>query len=210
MRYLKQKIAKACEYQKRLHSSESLGKNPELLPTSEVQTEIKVPRQPEIQENCVQKSKPKRPMGNNVVKNYANAMIRFALSKVAEPYLSSSPLMRVMSLQAFRQMLAPRTRKTNCIQRLRELLLIDKSKDSKEIKAFKGLFQEACRIFLKYFWVNWIYNSRLEDKSKYLKYRGKLLRRVENPEEFTYLESFVPEGRKQKPRNLKRAKWNEI
>jgi len=75
-------------------------------------------------------------------------------------------------------------------------LVIDESQDSEEVKAFKGLFKESCRAFLKYFWVNWIYNSKLENRSKYLTYRGRLLRRVENPEWFTYLETFV--GKKSK------------
>ena len=208
MRYLKQKIAKAYEYHRRLESLRSLRKP--LVPPFEVQAKIEAPPEVKIEENCVKKNKPKRPLGNNMMKNYAHAMVNFALSAVAEPYLSSSPLVRVISLQVFRQILAPKKRKTTCIQRLRELLLINKDKDPEEIQAFKSLFQEACKVFLKYFWVNWIYHSRLEDKSKYLKYRSKLLRRIENPEGFTYLESFAPEHKKQKPNNLKRVKWAEI
>jgi len=204
MRYLKQKIAKACEYHKLLESSRPLRKRQVTLPISEEQAKIAVPSEVKIEESSVKKNKPKRALGNNVMKNYARAMVKFALSTVAESYLAGSPLTRTMSLQVFRQMLAPKLRKITCIKRLRELLLIDKNKDSEEIRAFKGLFQEACKVFLKYFWVNWIYHSRLEDKAKYLKYRGKLLRRVENPEEFTYLESFAPESpKKRKSRNSK-------
>ena len=204
MRFLKQKIAKACEYQKLLQSSRSLRKRPETLPTSKVQVKIEAPSEVKIEENCGKKNRSKRSLGNNVMKNYARAMVNFALSAVAEPYLSKSPLARTVSLQVFREMLAPKLRKINCIKRLRKLLLIDKRRDSEETQAFKGLFQEACKVFLKYFWVNWIYHSRLDDKAKYLKYRGKLLRRVVNPEEFTYLESFAPESpRKGKSRNSK-------
>jgi len=204
MRFLKQKIAKACEYCKLLQSSRSLRKRPETLPTSQVQARILISSEVKIEEDCGKKSRSKRPLGNNVMKNYARAMVNFALSAVAEPYLSKSPFARTVSLQVVRQMLAPKLRKINCIKRLRKLLLVDKRRDSEEIQAFKGLFQEACRVFLKYFWVNWIYHSKLDDKAKYLNYRGKLLRRVVNPEEFTYLESFAPESpRKRQPRNSK-------
>lgn len=197
MRYLKQKIIKARE-------SKSLRKQPEILEVPEVQVKIEISPQVKIEENFVKKNKPKRSPGNNVMRNYATAMVKFALSKFAEPFLSSSPLLRVMSLQVFRDILVERRRKINCILRFRELLPSDKSQDSEEVRAFKGLFREACRAFLKYFWVNWIYNSKLEDKSKYLKYRGKLLRRIENPEQFTYLESFASEKyRKEKSRDSK-------
>jgi len=228
MRYLKQKIARASEYQRLLQSSGPLGKQSDTLPAFETQVKIETPIEVKTEdfyevkveipceikietsdvrseESSVKKNKPKRSLGNNVMKNYANAMICFALSKTAEPYLYKSPLVRKMPLQLFRQLLVSKKRKTNCIKSFRELLVIDESKDSDEIKTWKGLFREACRAFLKHFWVNWIYNSKLNDKSKYLKYRGRLLRRVENPELFTYLETFSTKNtKKQKSRNSKR------
>jgi len=182
MRYLKQKIAKANEQQKLLQGSDPFEKQSDALLFSEVQVKIEIPSEAKI--------KPKRCLGNNVMKNYANAMVNFALSKVAEPYLTRSPLVKAMPLQLFRQLLLSKKRIINCITSLRGALAIDASQDSDEIKMFKGLFKEACRVFLKHFWVNWIYNSKLNDKSKYLKYRGRLLRRVESPELFTHLESF--------------------
>ena len=221
MRFLKQKIAKASEYRKLVESSESLRKQSETLSFSEVQIKIEISAvkyeipfevkneivdEIKVEEDFIEKNKPKRSLGNNVMKNYGNAMVNFALTKMAEPYLLRSPLVKKMPLHMFRQMLASKRRKTNCIKSFRELLVIDESKDSEEIKISKGLFTEACRAFLKYFWVNWIYNSKLNDKSKYLKYRGRLLRRVENPELFTYLESFsTKKSRKQKPKNAKKG-----
>ena len=190
MRYLKQKIAKANEYQRLDQSSGSFRKQPQTLPFCAVQIKIEIPAEAKTEEDCVNRNKPKRSLGNNVMKNYANAMVNFALSRMAEPYLSKSPLVRAMPLGLFRQMLAPKKRKTNSIKSFRELLVIDESLDSEETKACKSLFQEVCKAFLKHFWVNWIYNSRLDDKAKYLKYRSRLLRRVQNPELFTYLETF--------------------
>jgi len=206
MRYLKQKIAKACEHQKLLQASRPLRKEPETVSAFEAQLkienplEIKIeaPGEVKLEEICGKKNKPKRSLGNNVMKNYANAMVNFGLSRVAEPYLSRSPLTTKMPVQLFRQMLLPQKRKTNCIKSFRDLLVINESQDSEEIKTFKGLFREVCKAFLKHFWVNWIYNSKLTEKSKYLKYRGRLLRRVENPELFTYLETFSTKKSKNK------------
>ncbi len=64
------------------------------------------------------------------------------------------------------------------------------NRDSREMKAFKPMFQYVCEVFLKYFCVNWVFHSKVEDKVKHLKYRGKILRRIQNPELFTYLEEF--------------------
>ncbi len=204
MRYLKQKIAKACEYQRLRQSSALLRKQSDTLPESEVK--IETPIEVKVEEVCSKTRKPKRAQGNNVMKNYANAMVNFALSRVVEPYLLRSPLIRSMPLQLFRQTLVPQKRKTNCIKNFRELLVIDESQDSEELKTFKGLFQEACRVFLKHFWVNWIYNSKVEDKPKYLTYRGRLLRRIENPELFTYLETFSGKKSKKQKRNSNNTK----
>jgi len=223
MRSLKRKIGKANDRQKLLQSSESHENHPEILSTFGFQVKIEIPYEMEIEapsevkiefqdhvkieESSVRKSKPKRSLGNNVMKNYANAMVTFALSRMAEPYLSKSPLVRAMPVQWFRQILVSKKRKVNCIKSFRELLVIDESQDSEEIKTFKGLFRAACKAFLKHFWVNWIYNSKLDDKSKYLRYRGRLLRRVENPELFTYLEAFaIKKSREQKSRSLNTIK----
>jgi len=154
MRYLKQKIAKANEYQRLVQSSGPFRKQSEIPPVCEAQIKVEIPDEVKIEEGFVNKNKPKRSLGNNVMKNYANAMVNFALSRMAEPHLSRSPLEKAMPIQLFRQMLASKKRKTNSIKSFRELLVIDESQDSEETKACKSLFQEVCKAFLKYFWVN--------------------------------------------------------
>ncbi len=113
MRYLKQKIAKASEHLRRLQPAGLFRKQPVALPKFEVK--IEVPSEVRIEETCVKNTKPKRASGNNVMKNYANAMVGFALSRAVEPYLSKSPLIRTMPIQLFRQILVPHKRKTNCM-----------------------------------------------------------------------------------------------
>jgi len=212
MRYLKQKIAKANEPQKILQSPEFSQKQFPASETtsfqshSDIQVKIEIPCEAFSEENN-EKRKPKRSLGNNVMKNYAAAMITFALSRLSDYYLTRLPLVRKLSLAKFRQILHTKRQKIHCIKSFRELLFIE-DQDSEETMVCKTLFQEACKIFLKYFSVNWIYNSRLSDKFKYLKYRGKLLRRVQNPETFTYLETFSEKKPRQKKskKNLKNIK----
>ena len=132
----------------------------------------------------------KRSRGNNVMKNYARAMVRFALSELADPYLERMKGKYSMSAETFKNTLLSFKSKVNCIKHLRDILLVSE-KDSEEMKIFKRIFQELCVVFMKYFSVNWIYHGKMNEKSKYLHYRGKMLRRVQDPVHFTYLESFV-------------------
>jgi len=226
MRYLKQKISKANEYQKHFQDSELRKEQEDMSSFFEVQIKIEVFCETKTEENIkieapceikteetsdhIQKKKSKRSPGNNVMKNYAGAMVSFALSLLAEPYLARCSLIRTMPPQMFRQLLKSKRRKIKSLQSFRELLLID-SQDSEETKTMKILFQEACKVFLKFFCVNWIYNSKLNDKQKYLKYRMKLLRRVQNPEHFTYLETFsTQKSRKRKSKSSAKVKVEKI
>jgi len=217
MRYLKKKIAKANEYQRLIQASELSRKQQESASSpsfieASVKIEIKTEEtfsQTFSQE--VEKRKPKRSLGNNVMKNYASAMVNFALSRMAEPYLARCSWVRGMPPQMFRQLLSSKKRKTNSIKSFRELLVVDE-KDCEVTKVVKSLFRETSKVFLKHFSVNWIYNSKLNDKQKYLKYRMKLYRRVENPEQFTYLESFsTKKSRNQKsPKSANQRKTEKL
>ncbi len=71
------------------------------------------------------------------------------------------------------------------ISSLRALLLAD-DEDEEMIIAIKEAFQYSAEIFVKYFSVNWIYNSKVGDKKNHLKARFKILRRIREPEYFTY------------------------
>jgi len=59
--------------------------------------------------------------------------------------------------------------------------------DSKEVAAVKRGFAEVGEVFIKNFSVNWAFHSRVFHKEAHLKFRYKMLRRVRNPELFTYL-----------------------
>ena len=138
------------------------------------------------------------------MKNYARALANFALSNIAIPYLRvlinksfNNKRTKVhqnketteSELCKFRVYIERNKEKVNCIKQLRELLLGD-TKDPAETIRFKELFKDISVVFLKFFSVNWLYSSKIGDKVAHLKYRLKLLRRVQNPEFFTHLEEF--------------------
>lgn len=133
----------------------------------------------------------------NVMKNYSRAFVNFAISDLATPYLTEFLQEEAFNIDAFRKILNEQKEKINCIKNLRELLLVNED-DTSEILAFKAAFKSICEVFIKYFSVNWIYNSKVGDKRAHLSYRFKILRRVQQPEYFTYLESFKGESTSKK------------
>jgi len=66
--------------------------------------------------------------------------------------------------------------------------LLPEKNENPMITKFKRLFQVISEIFIKYFSVNWIFDSKVQYKQAHLKFRFKILRRIQNPELFTYLQ----------------------
>jgi hypothetical protein len=126
----------------------------------------------------------------NIMKNYSRALVNFALSGLVEPYLAAELEKTKQTMTTFKRFIAQSKGKINCIKNLREILLVT-SEDSKQMAELKRLFKLSCEVFLKYFCVNWVFESKVMDKIIHLKYRGKILRRIQHPELFTYLENFV-------------------
>ena len=184
MRFLKNKIARALQLAQSHQASESDLKTSVTLKTQQGTPDMEILPQDSPQQGCPRKRK--TPSGNNIMKNYARALVNFGLSPLARPYLINEDL----SYEKFKQTLKAKRKNVNCIKGLRGLLLQER-RDSKDMRVFKMMFQRSCEAFLKYYSVNWIFHSKVDDKLKHLSYRGKILRRVRNPEYFTYLEDFV-------------------
>jgi len=125
---------------------------------------------------------------SNLVKNYGKAMATFAISDVALPYLE--PFMKQnrskANYEGFQEFIYAYKENIESIESLREVLVI-KKEDPQEIAIYKNIFKELCKIFLKYFAVNWIFNGRMTHKKDHLNYRFRLMRRVSDPSNFTYL-----------------------
>jgi len=135
------------------------------------------------------KSEGKKETCQNIVKNYSRAFTNFSLSSLALPHLKPELLKYDLSYDDFNTYIIKNKPKINCIKNLRGALFI-KSNDNDKMKALKEVFQKMCQVFLKYYSVNWLFHSRIDNKMIHLNYRFKILRRVNNPEYFTYLEGY--------------------
>ena len=126
----------------------------------------------------------KSPPLKNLVVNYGNAMATFALSYIAIPYLR--PLLEAQGVTNtdFSSFLTCGKSGIKGIHGFRSLLLIEE-KDDKTTIACKKIFKYICEVFIKSYSVNWITHSRIQHKMEYIKYRFKMLRRVQEPEYFT-------------------------
>ncbi len=132
-------------------------------------------------------------VNKNIVKNYARAMVNFALSGIAtamvENLLAKEKPLNV-NLRGFKKFMEEQKEEVTSIRRLRELLL-PCDKDSSTLAAYKRVFKAIGMLFIRDFSVNWIYSSKVGDKLTHVKYRFKMMRRVQNPEFFTYIEGFT-------------------
>jgi hypothetical protein len=145
-----------------------------------------------VQDARKPRKKPSKPVlgsrqgSKNIVKNYARAMSSFAYSEISLPYLELLADEENVQVAGFHAWIQDNKENIDGIERLR-WLLIPTPKDSAAIVGYKRIFQKLCIIFLKFFSVNWIYGGKLAHKQVHLNYRFKMLRRIKNPEDFTYL-----------------------
>ena len=137
----------------------------------------------------VPSSDPKRAT-KNIVINYGKAMASFAVSSLAISYLQRFLEQETVELTEFITFVSHSRDNIGGIAGLRRLLLTGGEDDSKT-RANKKMFRAISEVFIKYFSVNWIINGKVTHKLVYLKYRSKMLRRVQNPELFTYVKDFV-------------------
>ena len=191
MRFLKNKIARSAEV-KRLH----LEKNGTLLSPPQ-QSPLKTLSEGGLsplkhlqgKDFCKSDYSPRKTPCENIIKNYGRAMANFALSSLATPYLETILPKFGSNLITFQSFLRKKKKSVNCIKKLREILPIEANKRAPNF-AEKLVFKEICVIFLKNFSVNWLFNSKIDNKATHLNYRFKILRRIKDPDHFTYLKDF--------------------
>lgn len=126
----------------------------------------------------------------NIAINYGKAIATFAASQIANPYikvlLDEHQDCQGLTIAAFQRFINQRKSKIAGVSSLRSLLLVT-DEDTKEVTKCKRMFQAIGEVFIKYFSVNWIMTGKLVHKLVYLKFRTKMLRRIQNPESFTYV-----------------------
>ena len=177
MRFLKNKIALATHLQNTKQPQDLKGESKE----SERKKRKKIPGSSFTSETSR--------ATKNIVKNYGKALCAFASSKLARPYIDAVIAKKGyegVNKQKFMEQMKEKKETTNSMESLRRLLM-ESSEDNEEDVMFKTIFKEVSIIFMKYFSVNWIYSGKLVHKNAHLKFRFKMLRRIKNPEFFTYL-----------------------
>ena len=192
MRFLKNKIAKAQATSPETDIEVKIEESAEEQ-TSEKSEQEWVPRHGKrgAKSFIEQNSSPKRRSisCDNIIKNYGRALTTFALSKIAEPYLIRIGDKYDIKLKAFKRFVKLRKKGANCIRKIRDMLPMSCYENDANF-VYKKTFQEISIIFLKFFCVNWLYNSKINEKIEHLNYRFKIQRRIKDPEHFTYLRDF--------------------
>ena len=131
--------------------------------------------------------------GAKIIRNYAKALCAFAHSTMAMPYLVSIMDKNFTSnqeIEGFKKFIKQKKRNIGSIESLKVLLIV-KSNDTKKEQIYKELFSEISVVFLKFFAVNWLFSGKVKHRLEHLKYRHKMLRRVQNPELFTFLKGSL-------------------
>jgi hypothetical protein len=197
MRILKRKVIAANHFAHDLKTSSEVDDSDEEdeINSSERPSDLKIrciqvdlETQPDTRKRKKRRSKARRPTlaCKNIVKNYGRAIAHFAASSLAFPYLHGFLKESKVDYEEFVEYAKGLKDHIQTINTFREVLLIEEN-DSETEKCFKKLLQLAAEVFIKYFSVNWIFSGKLVYKLEYLKFRGKMLRRVQNPEAFTYI-----------------------
>ena len=208
MRFLKKKVAKAQQifgkvFEEYLSEDEedstTVGKpEPTIRPKqAEKNTDSKIHIKEVVVTKKVErlvKSRPKDEAkaqlnsAKNIVKNFGRAISSFCLSDIALPYLEPLVNHEDVKLPNFHKFVSHGKENIDGIASFRGLLLVMKE-DNRELRAYKQILQEMSIVFIKYFSVNWIFSSRLKNRTAHLKSRFKMLRRIKDPEHFTYLKA---------------------
>lgn len=187
MRFLKNKIALSAQL--RAHEA-IIGAKPEIkevpnLPKTKPKTKETPVRASKNTEKS-DKNKEDTKSTKTVVKNYGKAIASFAISQIAVPYITPYLDQENVKLADFVGYIGKAKETIEGIDTFRTLLLVKEGDDDK-VAAFKRIFRETAEVFIKYFSVNWIFSGRMMNKKVHLKFRFKMLRRIMNPELFTYL-----------------------
>ena len=129
----------------------------------------------------------------NIVSNFGRAISHFATSYIAIPYLLPQLQKEGVTLDEFVRFVNGAKNDIGSIQGMRRLLILDQ-KDHHTVIVYKKIFKNISEVFIKYFSVNWITHGKITHKLVYLKFRYNMLRRIQNPQQFTYMKKSL--GRK--------------
>lgn len=122
----------------------------------------------------------KTPKTTQVIQKLIQAILDFILSELAMPYIEQIQKHENehFSTASFCQYIRTQREYLGYSKNLKGLVLCAEGENEQEV-AHKRVFRKIAVIFLKFFVVNWLFQSRLRNKEVYLKLRFKLLRIIQ-------------------------------
>jgi len=191
MRFLKNKVSKALQRlqgTKTLRQQEVKQSYNEPSPVSTSRVTRSSPANSQTKSALASPSTKHTKTSKNLVKNYGRAMAAFALLPISKKHLDKLLKEKNLTPEEFKDFMEKHKDSINGISTLRSLILVERN-DSEKLILCKKVFQEISIIFIKFYSVNWIFDSKIGNKIEHLKCRCKMLRRIRVPEHFTYLKT---------------------
>ena len=122
----------------------------------------------------------------NITKNYGKACSKFASSQDGLPYLKKY-IIDEEENKEFQEFIKSNAENIKNIPFFRESILVMPN-DAPKIAKFKTIFKGLCETFVSKYAVKWIFTSKqLLNRGGHLSYRRKILRRIQDPENFVNL-----------------------
>jgi hypothetical protein len=121
----------------------------------------------------------------NIVKNYGKNCATFAISELAHDDLLS--ILTKDQIAGFKGWVKAKLPNITNMANFREMLMPSETEDQ-EVIIYKRAFQLLAEIFVRDYAYNWIFHSpRISDVKGHLFARFKMLRRIRDPKNFTYI-----------------------
>lgn len=116
-----------------------------------------------------------------VMRNLTKAILDFSVSELSAPYLEQMQKHdeKNLRLDRFYEYINTQKEYLGYSKSLKELVVYGEGETEQEV-LYKRVFKKIAVIFLKFFVVNWIFQSRIRNKDMYLRLRFKVLRMIQN------------------------------
>ncbi len=117
----------------------------------------------------------------NLFKNFGRAICSFILSEISNSYRDSLLQQFEVEESEFNKYVLKKKSEIIGLNEFEDLFLA-RSQDNDKVLKFKKLLAALARVFIKYFSVNWIVHGKIQYKLSYLKFRNKILRKIQSLE----------------------------
>jgi hypothetical protein len=165
---------------------EKMEKREDSIPFKELKIVPKVKKTRKIKKRSVQcenRIKSQSEVLKNITKNYGKACSKFASGPIGLPFLMEF-ITDEEEIKEFQEYIKSNAEHIKNIPFFRNCLHVGPT-DPPKIAKFKTIFKTLCELFVSRYASKWIYtSSQLLNRKGHLSYRRKMLRRIQDPENF--------------------------